>query len=405
MAEHSKIGASHAHRWMNCAGSVRLSEGIPKFESTYAAEGHLAHEIAAMLLGEESSISEGADLSTLPGWHEDMGAEVQTYVDVVRGAIVEAQLHNDLERVEIEHKFSLERLGPPRPMFGTADAVVVRKDLLQIFDLKYGKGVFVNVGTPENPNVQLMYYAIGVLLSLETGLRDVEITVVQPRIENPDGFVRTVRVTAERALDFVEELLAAARRTIPDDAPLLSGKWCQFCPAAGICPALRDRNVDLVRSELAPVAKPPAPDTLAPEELAHILDNAHILTEWLASVRAHASRMVETGEEVPGWKLVDKRAQRKWIDPDKADAYVRRVYKLKTKETRETKFRSPAQIEKLLKGKKIKDYRLDHLYSKDSSGTTLVPLSDKRPAVEPVLFATEPLPQLPPAAEETSSNG
>jgi hypothetical protein len=402
MAEHAKLGASNSHRWMNCAGSVRLSEGIPKFESPYAVEGHLAHEIAAKLLGGESDIIEGEDLSKRPGYHDEMITEVEVYVNVVREAITEATLSGDLVRVEIENKFSLERLGPPRPMFGTADAVVLRKDLLRIFDLKYGKGVFVNVGTSDNPNPQLMYYALGVLLKLKE-LLDVEITVVQPRIENPDGFVRTVRVTAEQVLNFVDDLMAAAERTIPDDAPLVSGKWCQFCPAAGICPALRDRNMALARSELAPVPEPPAPDTLAPEELAHILDNAHILSDWLAAVRAHASRMVETGEEVPGWKLVDKRAQRKWIDPDKADAYVRRVYKLKTKETRETKFRSPAQIEKLLKGKKIKDYRLDHLYSKDSSGTTLVPLSDKRPAVEPVLFTAEPLPQLPPA-EETSSN-
>jgi Protein of unknown function (DUF2800) len=36
---HAALGASTAHRWMSCAGSVRLSAGIEARSSTYAEEG------------------------------------------------------------------------------------------------------------------------------------------------------------------------------------------------------------------------------------------------------------------------------------------------------------------------------------------------------------------------------
>ena len=47
---HARLSASSAHRWMLCAGSVRLSDGLPNKSSANAAEGTLAHDIAARCL-------------------------------------------------------------------------------------------------------------------------------------------------------------------------------------------------------------------------------------------------------------------------------------------------------------------------------------------------------------------
>ena len=43
---HAALGASTAHRWMSCPGSVRLAAGIDVPASTYAEEGAAAHMLA-----------------------------------------------------------------------------------------------------------------------------------------------------------------------------------------------------------------------------------------------------------------------------------------------------------------------------------------------------------------------
>jgi hypothetical protein len=49
--KHSKFAASSAKRWLNCPGSVRLSEKAPpQFESIYAKEGTDAHECLEFLV-------------------------------------------------------------------------------------------------------------------------------------------------------------------------------------------------------------------------------------------------------------------------------------------------------------------------------------------------------------------
>jgi hypothetical protein len=43
---HAKLSPSGAERWMTCPGSIVLSEGMPNPDSTFAAEGTKAHELA-----------------------------------------------------------------------------------------------------------------------------------------------------------------------------------------------------------------------------------------------------------------------------------------------------------------------------------------------------------------------
>ena len=142
--EHSRLGASIAHRWINCAGSVSLCEGIPSTTSVYAREGLAAHEVAARALRESTD----ADAWVGTQFHgvevtDEMAEHVQVFLVAVREAIRE----DPDSLLLVEQQFTLQALNPPEPMFGTSDAEVYqpRREKLVVFDLKYGKGVAVEV--------------------------------------------------------------------------------------------------------------------------------------------------------------------------------------------------------------------------------------------------------------------
>ncbi len=80
---------------------------------------------------------------------------------------------------------------------------------------------------------------------------------------------------------------------------------------------------------------------------------------------------------MPGFKLVWKRANRRWTDEAEVIKFAE-AQGLLTTDIHELKLLSPAKLEKLLP-KKVK--LPDTLVTQQSSGTTMAPESDKRPAV------------------------
>lgn len=144
---------------MSCAGSLKLSEGVPNKDTQYSLDGSAMHEVAAACLvnGELASGFVG-QMVTLPGckevkFTEEMAELVQGYVDHVNSVVYGGQL-----LVEQRVDFS-PFVGVPE-QFGTADVVILRSDELHVIDLKTGR-------TPvevEN-NSQMLIYALGALNS------------------------------------------------------------------------------------------------------------------------------------------------------------------------------------------------------------------------------------------------
>lgn len=321
---------------------------------------------------------------------EDMVDFVTVFTDYCRG-LIEIAGHG---AYWIEKRFNLAALNPPAPMFGTADFVAYDpfSRTLEVADLKYGQGVVVEV----RGNAQLRYYGLGALLSIdlkEFPVEVVKITIVQPRTAHPDGAIRSEEITVDELVGFAGELLDAARATIAPDAPLHAGAHCRFCPASGRCPEQRNRAQLVAQSDFA-VSEftPPAPGLLAPEQFATMLGQLHILDDWMKAMRAHAQSMLERGETVPGFKLVAKRATRKWVDEQETEAWLHAkghdnvdIYEMKMK--------SPAQIEKLVGKKNLPS----EMTVKQSSGLSMVPAADARPEV--LLTAGHEFPALPPGTE------
>ena len=374
---HAALGASGAHRWMNCLGSPRMEHGIPDSSGPYAQEGTAAHTLAEMCLNRnrEPDTYLGTSINGI-----EVTDEMVEAIDLYIAAVSDALVHSDV-LLWIERRFSLARLDPPAPMFGTSDAVTYdhKKHLLTVFDLKYGRGVIVEA----DDNPQEMYYGLGALLEIESKhpeyrIDSIKLVIVQPRAPHPDGVVRSVTLSYEDLIAFGAELLERAASTQEPDAPLTPGDWCKFCRAAGVCPALQERAVSVAKREFAelPYDRPPHPDTLSVNELVVVLNNADLLEDWLASVRAYVMGMLERGEEVPGFKAVAKRGMRKWIDEALVYGFMLE-HGIDRERGEVTKLKSPAQLEKELKRSKLP--LPEDLYRKQSSGNTLAPDSDPRP--------------------------
>lgn len=370
---HAELGASSASRWMACPGSVRLSAGLPDVTTAFAQEGTAAHALA------ELALHRGVPCETFIGTvledvevTEDMAAFTQVYVDECR------RLQAATGTAWIEQRFTLASLAPPAPMFGTADFVAydAATRTLYVRDLKYGQGVVVEAAG----NKQLRYYALGALLSDAAkgkAIDAIDIGIVQPRAAHPDGPVRHEVLSLDELLLFADDLLAAARATLAFDAPLVPGPHCRFCKASGACPAQHAAAQDIAQVEFGVVeAQPPAPELLPPAVFAEVLAKLPVLEDWINAVRVHATRTLEAGGEVPGYKLVQKRAVRKWRDEAEAAQRLEALGE-SPDDLYDRKLKSPAQVEKLV-GKK---HLPADLVIQQSSGTVLAPSHDPRAAV------------------------
>lgn len=358
MTTHSRVGASSMYRWSKCPGSVRLCAVVPPTSSVYADEGTKAHELAAKWLLEPHNAE--ALLRVMPA---EMIDAVRVYVDYV--------LAKEPSTVQlIEHKFHLKAVHPA--CFGTADAVLWSPDTktLETVDYKHGAGVPVEV----KGNPQLRYYALGALLELGVPAKTVVSTIVQPRCVHPDGPIRSETYTAFDLLDWAADLVTYVEETEKPDAALVPGNHCRFCPAAAVCPALQAHSLQLAKAEFGPVT------AYDPEKLAEALRLADHAEAWAKAVREFAYAEATRGREPPGFKLVAKRATRKWVDESLVEAALQKNGLAAADIHEAPALKSPAQIEKLIGKKAFGSFEAEYVV-KESTGNALVPVTDPRPAV------------------------
>lgn len=355
--KHARLGASSSERWIVCPGSIAASEGMPNESSVYSREGTAAHGLAEMALTEGlpaadwigETIYVAEEDATYPiEVTEEMAEAVQVFVDLVFSRVFTRTSHlHPVERF-LEVQFDLEPLNPPEPMYGTADAVTwdPTTRTLYVDDYKHGQGVVVEAVD----NSQIAMYGLGAVLKLRKRPDRIVLTICQPRASHPDGRTRSWEITWDELLAFKDELMAAARRTQDPDAPLVAGDHCRFCPASPTCLAQRAQAMEVaqtdfdavdVAEELAP------PERLTHDELRFVLDKAPLVESWFNAVRAYAQGELEAGREVPGYKLVAGRSNRRWVDEEKAARWlIRRIGK---KGAYTQKLLSVAQAEKTLK--------------------------------------------------------
>jgi hypothetical protein len=181
--------------------------------------------------------------------------------------------------------------------------------------------------------------------------------------------IRRWVTTPERVAQFEHQLVKAVMAAQQPDAGLKAGDHCRWCAAKPVCPKMTgavDRALQVQLKEIDV-------DTLG-----RYLKNADLLEDWIKDLRGLALQLLEKDMPVPGYKLVQKQARRKWTDESAAKQALLDMG-LKESVVVETSVMSPAQAEKALK-KRWADLP-EGLVKSESSGTTLASEDDPRPAV------------------------
>jgi len=395
---HSKVGFSSRKRWAACPGSVKLSENIPSTSSKYAEEGTAAHALQQFCLLHDKN---AVDLVSKDFTYEDHGETKTIKVEAemaghIQGVlkIIRRMLNEDpCSEIRVEEKFHLHQIH--QDLFGTGDVVIwlPSKNRLVCRDLKYGAGVAVDIEDEHGQaNAQLEGYALGALLKyMKWKPTEVEIVIDQPRAFHSSGETSRSKILpvsyfVDMAADIVdevkltEEASAQFGRMLPfpwEISYLKQGDHCRWCPAAPLCPKLKNKAQELAKKVFAPEAP------YKPHELSETLDWLPILEAWIKNVREFAYAEAEQGRTPPSYKLVEKEGRAKWregIAFDLADKLG-----IDTNELLEpAALRGITEIKKMAPGKNDKERAefIKEFTIRESSGHALVHESDKRAAVK-----------------------
>jgi hypothetical protein len=396
MGIHAKRSASSAHRWVACPGSIEMCKDIPNTSSFASQEGSAAHCVAANLLtGEAADIGMYYDVNT------DELLPIDSPVVIKDGTIGERPTFK-LDEQMFEHghgyvdycnqypgtHFTEVRVSYEKYVaegFGTADHIVIGDGVLDVIDYKYGKGVMVHA----QKNEQALLYALGAYLEFEFSftqpVEKVRLHIYQPRRDH----ISVAEYSIEELFAFAEVAKIAAELSMSDNPPLSPGvKQCRFCPAKGVCPARAEESMRIACEEFGvydtavetlAAGKPlptRTPALLSYSEIGLLLEQIPAIEDWCAAVREEAFGGLVQGLDVPGFRIVEGRANRKWTGASEAAAALLALGKTQ-QEIYTSSLISPAQATKLL-GKGGAD-ALKSVITKPKGKPSVVATDDPRP--------------------------
>lgn len=414
-AGHGRFSPSQSERFINCPGSRALIDRTPaRGTSSYAEEGVIAHAILETALKNGvDKVSEAIKLSEYKD-HElcknysDFHASIQDAIDHILYVVEDLDLLYGDAVLGVEAYVDTPSAKAPGETGGFVDCYVYSESgrILHVMDYKHGVGV----AKAAEGNSQVMQYAAGLLFEpsariTPTDFDEVHVTIIQPRAFHKDGDIRTSVVSVEDVYNYLHVMDSAVEASLQPDAPLNPGiSWCQFCPARTACPALANSTLsDVLGREvtnLRDVKQDTLPDVqgLDVERMAYILDMKPMLQLWLKAVEDHADELTRAGIQIPGYKRVLAQARRRYEgDRDELALKISQLIGCHPHDLyREPELLTITDMEKKVieafkdrvgRGRKKKAAEdaakmFAFFTTKESSGnTTLVPLSDKRPAV------------------------
>ena len=366
--KHALLGASSSARWLVCTPSARLEAMFPDEQSPYAAEGTVAHDLAESILRHKL---EGKKAPKLDDYSTEMVEAVTRYVDICEEKVNEARARSSDAEVMIEAKLDFSRWVPEG--FGTGDMVIVADGILEVIDLKYGKGVPVSA----IENTQMRLYALGAYDVNEFlyDVKTVRMTIVQPRLDS----VSTDEMSLEELLDWGEDIKPIAQRAWDGIGECTPCDYCNFCKARHTCRALADTCLTAFYKDGGKLNQ-----LLTDQEVSDILAMKDLITKWIKGVYDFAYEKALSGEKQwPGYKLVEGTSRRTITDPDAAaKTLLDNGYKEKDI-FKPRELEGITNLQKVLGKKGVAKY-LEAYIDKPEGKPTLVPDSDKRPAINTV---------------------
>ena len=362
-SKHAVLSASSSHRWLNCSPSARLEQEFEDRETEAAAEGTAAHALCEHKLRRALKMQSRKPISKYDC--EEMDTHTDNYVQFVLETISQAKEHCADPIINIEQRLDFSCYVPHG--FGTGDCIIIADKTLHIIDFKYGQGVLVEA--EQNP--QMMLYALGALRIYDTlyDIEDVAMTIYQPRREN----ISTWTITVSNLLSWAEnELVPKAKLAFDGKGEYMPGPWCTFCKAAVKCRARAEEKLALAQYEFA------QPPLLTDAEIEEILGKLDDLTRWADEIKSYAQdAALNHGKQWHGYKVVEGRSVRKYSDEE---AVIEAANAAGYHDIFRKTLLPITEMEKLM-GKQEFAEVLSGLIIKPAGKPTLVPITDKRPAM------------------------
>lgn len=369
VGDHALLSASSAHRWLYCPMLPRLEAAYPSRDTIYTREGTCAHELSEIKLQYKSGkikkrefnkklkdFKENADF-----YNEEMEEMTELYTDIVM------EHFNSYKNADMELEKRVDFSDWVPDGFGTSDVVILSEGVIEIIDLKYGKGMPVSA----HQNPQMGLYALGAYAAYDL-LYDfdrIRMTIVQPRLDS----VSTVEIFVEELLYWADNVVlpAAAQAYEGMGDWNLSDKVLKWSPVAAKLVPRAVANWEIVDKYIDKIY-------LDDEDVKDILDHASEIRKWLDDVEADALKQALSGKEVLGYKLVEGRSNRLITDKEAAATILKEngfedIYKPQ-------ELLAMGALEKKV-GKTAFAELLSAYIDKPQGKPVLVPESDKRPAM------------------------
>lgn len=388
---HALFGASSAHRWLACPGSLLLEKDFPDTSSDSAAEGTLAHELAELKarnyfnhldVSKKKVTYAIKKMKENEIWDDEMLEHTDTYIDYLRD--VSTKLPSN-PVYYIEHKVYYRECMPEgyeENGFGTADCILIHGNSLYVIDFKYGKSPDGRVSAERNP--QMMLYALGIYEACRIiyQIKDIHLAIIQPRL--PDG-ISEWGCSLDELLEFREYVKERAKKAVSGNAEYQpSPKACRYCRARAKCRARSEQNVRLAFSpEMGKL-----PPLISNEEMGKFLNQGEDVEKWLKDLKEAALAECLAGKEVPGWKAVEGRGSREWTDMDAAFEKLTSGGMIAEEILWEKRPLTLAQVEKAV-GKKDFADAVGSFVVKNPGKPALVKESDRREAITNKVSAKE----------------
>ena len=372
--KHALLSASGAARWLNCTPSARLEEQFEESAtSVYAAEGTLAHEFGELHLrknineiDEEKLLTEVSKLEESDLYSPEMDEEVDKYVTYVMEQLTEAKKKTPGAILLIEEKVDLTMFIEDG--FGTNDSIIISDGTMEVIDLKYGKGVKVDA----KENSQLMLYGLGALIDHELtyDIENVRLTIVQPRMNSISSWEISAKDLREWGF---KEVKPKAMLAYAGEGIQKSGSWCRWCKVKARCATFAAQNMKVAQHEFK------NPHLLTDKQLIQVYEDMPQISDWINAVANYLLEEAMKGKKWPGYKLVEGRSNRKWIDESKvAETLLEKGFK--ADKFMISKLGGICHIEKLVTKKEFPTM-LGEFVTKPPGKPTLVSEDDNRPAM------------------------
>lgn len=373
---HALLSASKAEQWINCTPSARLQENIPDKKSEYADEGTLAHELAENKLRRRIIICNSKERDRLDKelkrikesdfYDPEMEEAVQRYVELVEEKFMEAKARSNDAVVMLEEQVDFSEWVPEG--YGSNDVALISDGLLEVIDLKYGKGV--PVSAINNPQIRL--YALGIWSTYNWlySIGSVRMTIIQPRLDS----ISSETLEIEDLLNWAGNVVQpAAKLAWEGKGEFKAGNHCKWCKLKGNCRARADENMKTLAYEFKD------PPLLTNEEIGSILFIANQLKAWAKDVEDYAFGQALTGNKIPQWKLVEGKSNRAITDKEAATAKLLADGYEESKILKPQELLSITDLENKVLGKKKFKELLGELVLKPPGKPVLVPETDRRP--------------------------